>query len=156
MCQASKPAGLTDEQWEVVRVARAGSYSDEGARKAIQKLCSVVLELGTGKQSGSDSDMPEGFPWSPAEVLALPRKQRSFLLKQASEVAALRAELAEAKAEAAAQRASRGCPECGFPPAAERLKAEVECPDCAALRAELAEAKVDRVLAALKPEREGE
>ena len=46
MSQVSKPAGLTDEQWEVVRVARAGSYSDESARAVIQKLCSVVLELG--------------------------------------------------------------------------------------------------------------
>jgi len=50
MSQVSKPAGLTDEQWKVVRVARAGSYSDESARAVIQKLCSVVLELGARGQ----------------------------------------------------------------------------------------------------------
>ena len=51
MSQVSKPAGLTDEQWEVVRVARAGSYSDMSARAVIQKLCSVVLELGEAQDA---------------------------------------------------------------------------------------------------------
>ena len=42
-------------------------------------------------------DVPKGFPWSPTEMLALSRRRRSFLLEQASENAALRAEVAEWK-----------------------------------------------------------